>query len=196
MKKITVMLAIIMTAGAYVGNAQIQRGNVMVGGDIADFDLGFGDNSTFTMDINPKAAWFIKDNTAVGAYVRLGLQTATGNGTQVGYGVGALARQYVNGNALSVLRHTRLFFEGNVGIEGENASKSSTNKSTNGLGLGIGPGLAYFITPNIGLEGLLKYNGIYGFGSEGAQNGLNLNIGFQIYLPGRTTVNNTKRDVQ
>lgn len=194
MKKITVMLAIILTAGAFAGKAQIQRGNVMVGGDIANFNLGLTKGSIFSMDINPKAAWFIKDNTAVGAYAELGLRTGGNAGTTVAYGFGALARQYVSGNALSVLRHTRLFFEGNVGIEGLNIS--SSGNSTNGVGLGIGPGLAYFITPNIGLEGLLKYRGRLGFGNETTSSDLNLNVGFQIYLPGRGTVTNTKRDIQ
>ena len=64
MKKITLMLAIIMTAGAFAGKAQIQRGNVMVGGDIADFNLGLNEGSRFTMQINPKAAWFVKNNNA------------------------------------------------------------------------------------------------------------------------------------
>lgn len=196
MKKITVMLAVIMTAGAYVGKAQIQRGNVLVGGDLSNLNLRLGEASAFTMDITPKAAWFVKDNTAIGTYVNLRLATAKGKGTDFDYGVGALARRYVNGNALSVLQHTRLFFEGNVGIEGQNSSASGTNSTTNGLGLGIGPGLAYFITPNIGLEGLLKYQGILGFGTAATTSNLNLNIGFQIYLPGRNTVTNTKRDIQ
>jgi len=184
MKKITVMLAIIMTAGVYEGKAQIQRGNVLVGGDIANFDLGLNSGSQFQMEINPKAAWFIKDNTAVGAYFELGLTTGGGTGTTVTYGVGALARQYLSGDAINAVRHTRIFFEGNVGIEGKNISESGN--STNGLGIGVGPGLAYFITPNIGLESLLKYRGRIGFGNETTSSDLNLNIGFQIYLPGRT----------
>src|SRR4051794_1834335 len=120
MKKITVMLAVMMTAGAYVGKAQIQRGNVLVGGDIANFDLGLNEGSHFTMKINPKAAWFIKDNTAVGAYVEFGLLTGGGAGTTINYGFGALARQYLTGDASTALRHSRIFFEGNVGIEGAN----------------------------------------------------------------------------
>jgi len=175
-----------MTAGTFAANAQIQRGNVMVGGDIANFDLGLNEGSRFNMQINPKAAWFIKDNTALGAYVNLGVSTAKGQGTDFTYGVGALARTYMNGNAVPAVRHTRLFFEANVGLEGLNTSPSSTNESTNGLGLGVGPGLAYFITPNIGLEGLLKYQGIVGFGTRPTTSNLNLNIGFQIYLPGRS----------
>lgn len=184
MKKFTVVLAILMTAGAYKGEAQIQRGNVLVGGDIANFNLGLNKGSQFQMEINPKAAWFIRDNTAIGAYVELGLLTGGGAGTAVTYGFGALARQYLAGNALAAVRHTRFFLEGNVGIEGQNISGSGN--STNGLGIGVGPGIAYFITPNIGLEGLLKYRGRLGFGNETTSSNLNLNVGFQIYLPSRT----------
>ncbi|HEX8461384.1 MAG TPA: hypothetical protein VF623_08135 [Segetibacter sp.] len=186
MKKTLFILAVVMTAGTFAANAQIQRGNVMVGGDIADFNLGLNKGSYFTMQISPKAAWFVRDNTALGGYVNLGVSTAKGQGTTFIYGVGALGRLYVSGNAVPALNHTRLFFEGNLGIEGENYSASNINSSTNGLGLGIGPGLAYFITPNIGLEGLLKYQGIVGFGTRATTSNLNLNVGFQVYLPGRT----------
>ena len=69
--------------------------------------------------------------------------------------------------------------EGNAGIEGFNPAEGD---NTNGLGLGFGPGFAYFITPNVGLETLLKYNLIVGFGSSATSSILNLNVGFQIYL--------------
>lgn len=193
MKKITVMLVVLMTAGAFVGKAQIQRGNVLVGGDLADFKLGLNKGSEFSMRVDPKAAWFIRDNTAIGAYVDLGLSTGHNSGTNVAYGVGAFGREYLGGNALNVLKHTRFFAEANVGIEGVNYSGG---ESTNGLGIGFGPGIAYFVTPNIGLEGLLKYQGILGFGTAATTSNLNLNVGFQIYLPGRSTIRNTKRDIQ
>ena len=177
-------------------NAQLQKGNVLVGGDLANFNLGLDKGSYFSLDISPKAAWFIQDNVAVGAYVNLGLITAKNSNTSTTYGVGALARYYFGPNQVnteSVLKHTRTFVEGNVGIEGSNVSHGP---STNGLGLGVGPGIAYFITPNIGLETLLKYNGIVGFGSDVSTNKLSLNVGFQIYLPGKSTQSKVMNDVQ
>jgi len=189
MKKSLFMLALAMTVGALGVEAQIQRGNVLVGADIANFDIGLNTGSIFHVRIDPKAAWFVRDNTALGAYVSLDYQTAKGQGSNFIYGVGALARQYAGSNAVPAVRHTRFFVEANVGIEGENYSASSINTTTNGLGLGIGPGVAYFITPNIGLEGLLKYNGILGFGTRATSSNLNLNVGFQIYLPGRAIRN-------
>lgn len=160
--------------------AQIQQGNILIGADLTNINLSLDRGGNFSFAINPKVAWFVRDNIAVGAYVLAGLSTAKGAGTNVNYGVGALARYYLGAAEFPVIRHTRIFVEGNVGIEGDNPA---VGDNTNGLGLGIGPGIAYFITPNIGLEGLLKYNGIVGFGSKPTSNELNFSLGFQIYLP-------------
>jgi hypothetical protein len=195
MKKNLLLLALSLTAAAMVGKAQIQRGNVMVGGDISRFDLSLSESGSFNMGIIPKAAWFIKDNTALGAYVNFTFQTAKGTGSNIGYGVGALARQYMAGDAISAVRHTRFFAEANVGIEGTNDNRTSPKTSTNGLGIGFGPGISYFVTPNIGLEGLLMYKGIIGFGTTATTSRLNLNIGFQVYLPSknvRSAISNTQ----
>ncbi|MDQ6761073.1 MAG: hypothetical protein M3015_00425 [Bacteroidota bacterium] len=175
--------------------SQIQQGNILAGGDIANFNIGLQKGSAFSMRIDPKLAFFIKDNVAVGAYIDFGLQTIPGStGTITTYGVGALARYYLSDKSdMSPLRHSRIFFEGNVGISGINVPGGS---NTNGLGIGIGPGLAYFITPNVGLETLLKYNGLLGFGNTTTQSNLNLNVGFQIYLPSKKLRSKIKSDVK
>lgn len=192
MKKLIGLVIICLSIFTTKTSAQIQKGNILVGGDIANLNLTLGGSGAFQVTIDPKAAFFIRDNIALGAYLDFGLATAKGAGTDTRYGVGALARYYVNDPTVNVLKHGRLFFEGNAGIQGISQSDGS---NTTGLGLGIGPGYAYFITPNIGLETLLKYNGIVGFGSEPYSSNLNLGIGFQIYLPGRrvqTIVNEVK----
>ncbi|MEO6916423.1 MAG: hypothetical protein ABI151_12960 [Chitinophagaceae bacterium] len=170
--------------------AQIQKGNVMVGADLANIQLSLNKGGNFNVRIDPKAAWFIKDNVAVGAYLNLGLMTAKGAGTAVNYGVGALARYYVGDKGLDLVQHSKFFVEGNVGIEGFNPT---TGNNTNGLGLGIGPGIAYFVTPNIGLEALVKYNGIVGFGSSVSSDNLNFGLGFQIYLPSSKIKNEVRK---
>ncbi|TDH24016.1 hypothetical protein EXU57_16140 [Segetibacter sp. 3557_3] len=191
MKKILCVFAFVFASGQIL-NAQIQKGNVMVGADLANLQLSLNRGGNFNVQINPKAAWFIRNNTALGAYLNFGLATAKGVGASVNYGVGALGRYYINDAELNLVRHSRFFFEGNVGIEGYNPT---VGDNTNGLGIGVGPGLAYFITPNIGLEGLLKYNNIVGFGSAVSSSNLNLQVGFQIYLPYsrvRAAANNTQ----
>ena len=168
-------------AASLVASAQIQKGNVMVGGDIMQLNLSLNEGKNFTLTIDPKAAWFIQDNIALGAYMHFNLITAKGAGSSISYGIGPLARFYINEQNITVLRHTRFFIEANIGIEGTNPRVGS---STNGLGLGFGPGIAYFITPNVALEGLFKFQGIIGFGSSVTSSNLVLGIGFQVFLPG------------
>jgi hypothetical protein len=174
-------------------SAQIQKGNVLVGGDLASLSLGLDNSKIFSVNLTPKAAWFIQDNVALGGYVNLGIQTAHNSSTTVNYGAGALGRYYA-GSDMTVLRHGRFFGEVNLGVGGINVSDGGGH--TNGLDYGFGPGFAYFITPNIGLETLLKYNGVSGFGDAGSQSTLNLNFGFQVYLPGRSTAAKVQRDVR
>ncbi|MDO3645265.1 hypothetical protein [Mucilaginibacter sp. L3T2-6] len=193
MKKfITIAIAAICCVGFHA-SAQIQEGNVMVGGNLANLNLGLNTPKVFSLDITPKAAWFVADNVAFGGYVNLGIQTAQGSSTTTTYGVGALGRYYT-GKDVEVLRHGRLYGEATLGIGGTNVSNGGGN--TNGLDFSFGPGFAYFITPSIGLETLLKYNGLGGFGDQGYQSKLNLSFGFQIYLPGKATTKKIKSDLK
>ena len=179
MKKIAwvTVLFLFIVLGA---KAQIKQGNILVGADIANANLNLDKGGNFSFRIDPKIAWFLRDNLALGGYFLVGLNTAKGAGTDVDYGIGALARDYLGDPKGVLIRNSRFFFEGNVGIEGNNPA---VGDNTNGLGLGIGPGWTYFVTSNIGLEALLKYNGIVGFGSKPTSNNLSLAVGLQIYLP-------------
>lgn len=182
MYKLLLLLTFAIIAGTVTTNAQIQKGNVMVGGDISEFDISLNEGGNFSMHINPKAAWFIRNNMALGTYFDFRLQTAKGMGTATAYGVGLFGRYYINDPTINVLKQSRFFGEANAGIQGNNPYVGG---NTNGLGIGFGPGLAYFVSPNVGLEALLKYNGIVGFGSSVASSSLNFSIGLQIYLSRR-----------
>lgn len=192
MKKIFVFLALGLLGHTFKADAQIQRGNLLVGGDIANFNLDLDKGGNFNMVIDPKIAFFIRNNLAIGPYVSLGIASQKGNGTSISYGIGGLARYYISDTMLNLIKHGRFFVEGNVGIQGDNPA---VGDNTNGLGLGIGPGFAYFITPNIGLETLLKFNGIVGFGSKTTSNNVGLSVGFQIYLPSRK-LNDLRSDIK
>lgn len=173
-------LALAFLSGAVMtATAQTQTGNLLVGGNISNFRLDFQDESTtFQMNLTPKLAYFIKDNLAIGGYGEIGLFKAKDADAIVNYGIGALGRYYVSDNDMEIVKDSRFFFEANAGFAGNNGVAN-----TNGIGLGIGPGWTYFITENIGLEALLKYNLIVGLGNSTTNNSLDLGIGFQIYLP-------------
>ncbi len=165
-------------------NAQIQKGNWLVGSSLLSSNFGLNTGGGYNIAIQPKGAYFIEDNVAVGGYVNLGISKVTnGSPTRFDYAVGGLGRYYLSPGEKGVdnlLNHGRWFFEGNVGIGG---SSVENGNSTTGLDFGVGPGYSYFITPNIGLEGLVKYQGQAGFGSEGLNSNITFNVGFSIYLP-------------
>jgi hypothetical protein len=186
MKKILIAMLIACVIIPATSNAQLQKGNILVGGDIANLNFTLGGGGFFQGTLDPKLAWFIRDNLALGGMLNFGIATGSGAGTSTSYGVGALGRYYFSNPDLQLLKHGRFFAEGNVGVQGVSLSGGS---NTTGLGVGVGPGYAYFITPNVGLETLLKYNGIVGFGSQAYNSNLNLNVGFQIYLPGNKVKN-------
>lgn len=184
MKKL-ILTGILAVAGlATTMNAQIQKGNWLVGSSLLSSNFGLNTGGGYSIALQPKGAYFIEDNLAVGGYVNLGISKVTnGSPTRFDYGVGALGRYYLSPGEKGVdnlLRHGRWFLEGNVGIGGASVEHGN---STTGLDFGVGPGYSYFITPNIGLEGLVKYQGQAGFGNEGLNSNLTFNVGFSIYLP-------------
>lgn len=197
MKKVT-LLFVCMFCFGILANAQIQKGNVMIGGNITNLSFGLDKPNPFSFNLNPKAAWFVSDGLAVGADVNFGVATAGKNlGTTINYGAAALSRYYGSKGADEVIKHSRFFGEATLGIAGQNINNSATNTSanTNGLGFSVGPGFSYFITPNIGLEALLKYTGNVGFGNSAYAHNIGLGVGFQIYLPGKNTINKVQHDM-
>ena len=183
MKKILISsLGLLMLT---TGFAQTQKGNVLIGATLSDIGIDFQkDNTQFSLNITPKVGWFVKDNLAVGGEVNIGLVTQKG-ATAFSYGVGVFGRKYYGAETTNLARTAKWFLEANAGIYGLNLSGIDLIKSsTNGVGLGIGPGYSYFISQNIALEALAKYNFTAGFGNSTTNNSIKLGLGFQIYLPG------------
>ena len=184
MKKL-IFTGILAVAGlATTMNAQIQKGNWLVGSSLISSNFGLNTGGGYNIALQPKGAYFIEDNVAVGGYVDLGFNKVTnGSPTEFTYGVGAMGRYYLSPGEKGVdnlLNHGRWFLEGNAGIGGRSVENAD---STTGFDFGAGPGYSYFITPNIGLEGLVKYRGRAGFGSEGLNSNISFNLGFSIYIP-------------
>lgn len=159
-------------------NAQVQQGNWMVGAQVANVKFTNG----FNMHLTPKLGYFIQDKWVVGALVDLDISSPEGSDkTQTDWSIAPFTRYYFGNNEINNLLNNGMFFaEGSVGFGGKN---SNAGNSTNGAILGIGGGYSYFITPTVGLEGLLKYEATVGGGNKNSQGDLFLGVGFQIYLP-------------
>ena len=194
------LLSFVVILGAVgIANAQLSKGNYMLGTDMGSglislpnnglFGVNFGlnDGAGYNLGLSPKAGYFIADNFLIGAVVNLGFtKSPESNGESVEstvYGVQALSRYYLFPREVggeNLLKRGRFFMEGNAGISGVNVKDGLT---TNGIALGVGPGLSYFITDNVALDISFKYNALAGGGNTAYQHSLGLNLGIQVFLP-------------
>ncbi|MDR0395424.1 MAG: hypothetical protein LBH77_09730 [Tannerella sp.] len=182
--KITkLLLMAVVTVFSVNVNAQTQKRNVMVGGGLSALDVGLTSKANIKFNLTPKAGFFVKDGLLIGLTTLFGIEHIgkEGNINIIDYGVGAFGRYYITDKNIEIVERGKFFFEANVGVEGRNQLKGG-NK-TNGLGLGFGPGFAYFLNSNIALETMLKYQGIVGFGDTAYRHDLMWSLGFQIYMP-------------
>ncbi len=161
-------------------SAQIQQGNVFVGGNIANLGLVLSAPQTFSADVKPTVGWFVANNVAVGAYGDFGVVSVKGGGATYNYGAGGLTRFYA-GSALDVLNHGRFFGQATLGLSATGGNIGSRVRGQ----LNVGPGFSYFITPSVGLETLLLYTGAKGFNDDNYIHALALSFGLQVYLPGK-----------
>lgn len=186
-------LATFLVAFINDANAQTQKGNIMVGGNLGNLDIGLKSGSNTTFTLNPKAGLFIKDGLAVGLEGMFGVAHIGGrSGNTINYGIGTFGRYYITDKNLEFVKHGKFFADANIGFQGQNQTKGGA--STNGLGFGFGPGFAYFITPNVAIETAVKYQGIVGFGSDPYQHDIKWSLGFQIYLPCKSIKDKVKSD--
>lgn len=173
-----------------MANAQLKQGNWMVGSSVTNMKFTNGLN----IQLTPKAGYFIADRFVVGAGVDLSVtKTNNSDKVQTNWGVAPFARYYFTSTEIdSMLKNGAFFAEGSAGFAGSNADGG---KTTNGVGLGIGAGYAYFITNNVSLEGMLKLGTTVGGGNTTGNADVSLGVGFNIYLPTKA-VKNAARDAQ
>lgn len=175
MKKL-ILGAAVFAAGLFsTANAQIQEGNWMVGGQVANMKFTDG---TF-ISLAPSAGYFVKDNWAVGAKVGLDVFSVKGSdATQTNWTLTPFTRYYFGQNEIDgLLNNGRFFGEAAFGFGGDNSNEGD---SANGVKYQFGAGYSYFVSKNVALEGVLNFGTITGVGTKG---NLGLNVGFQIFLP-------------
>lgn len=198
LKNAILMTAIMILGVVGISNAQLAKGDYMIGTDLGSgitstasnglfgFNFGLNEDAGFNVGLAPKVGYFVSDNFMLGAVVNLGYTKAAkdvGASESTLYGIQALSRYYLSPGEKGVdnlLKNGRFFLEANAGFAGVNVKDGPT---TNGFAYGVGPGYAYFITDNVALETSVKYNGLVGGGNTTYQHSLGLNLGLQIHLP-------------
>ncbi|MBC3541128.1 hypothetical protein ACFSC6_03030 [Rufibacter sediminis] len=168
---------------APVSETAIQKGNWMIGAGIGSIGHNFK-SETFSLEIEPRAGFFISDNAVIGAQVQLGLEAYNG-GELFNYGITPFVRYYFPEGAAPT---HRWFGEALVGFAGSNQEDSEGDRFFSSV-YGVRAGYAHFVATNVSLEGTLNLvrshaNIDVGSGTSGST-GLSLGVAFQIYLPSR-----------
>lgn len=185
MKTIKLILAIsILTV--YSSNAQITKGNWMVGGS-GSFDyaktelknstssgtnLNYTDSGIYTITLDPNIGYFIKDKFAVGMKISLVnsfLEFQLLNLNDSYFGFSPNFRYYF----LNVEKMYNVFIEPSYNYY---INKSLGNSS----GYGLKSGLAIFLNSSVGVEPSLNY--VYNESDQFKRNNFFLGIGIQVHL--------------
>lgn len=165
---------------APAANTAVQQGNFLVGSNLGSIGQNLQSN-TFSLNLNPRIGYFISSNVAVGTEVQLNLYLFQGDGN-ISYGLTPFIRYYFPEEAPAA---NRWFGEAVVGLGGSNYRYSNGDRAISAV-YGIGGGYAYFLAPNVALEGTLDLiRSRADINADTGTTGLSLGFAFQIYLPGR-----------
>lgn len=140
--------------------------------------------------LSPSIGTFIADNVAFGVALPVGY-------SMIKYSNGMLNQQKQRSWGLGLLPWVRYYLPstswhrvfGELSVGGELASyKTKTPDSVYkgsdvSLSASLGVGYSYFITPNVGLETLVKYAINGGSFDRFGRGYLDVNLGFRVYLP-------------
>ena len=166
---------------APVSSDAVREGNWIVGANIADIGMNFK-SDFFTLNINPRAGYFLSDNAAIGTEVQLGLDIYDG-GETFRYGLTPFVRYYFPEGAAPT---HRWFGEALAGFGGSSEEDSEGDSVFSSI-IGLRAGYAHFVAQNVALEGILGYTRTSADISVGSgSSGLNLALGLQVYLPSRS----------
>jgi hypothetical protein len=155
-------------AGA--GLAQTEKGNGLIGGNL---EVNTSEDNSAII-ITPMAGYFFADNFAAGANLNIDYQK-TGDNKVTAFGIGPFARYYFASGLIRPLVHVNLNF-----TSAKYKMPTGSNTFT-GTEYFLGGGAAAFLNRNVALETLIGYNHAAIENQDGT-GGLNLKIGFQVYL--------------
>jgi hypothetical protein len=201
MKK-TPFILLLLFCSAFSALAQTEKGTWMLGGSAGwsksssdyEFGTGSGKYKNSSLSFSPNIGYFVSDNFALGLSLPIqffktevtGEPLMMNDSRYFSYGFGPSIRYYFPLNEKWALLSTAAYnlgwaisdtqyFDGVSGMVVDNKSKNDWS------GFAVGAGVSYFINKNIGLEGLLQYQGTKHYEND-TDDRLTFKVGFQIYL--------------
>jgi hypothetical protein len=202
MKKLALIITLLVIQ-SYSSNAQqTDRSRVMAGGV---FNMNYDGSQqktiyssavtttsalikTYKLEMNPSIAVFLFKNFAMGIKVRGQINSTrqdTFSSRNASFNAGPFVRYYYKVGPFAP------FAELSFGLGNISANASGFKSQSKGNIIGGGPGIAYFVSDRIGIEGLLNYEHLYsnvdvnagGISSKSSKgNSIRFSVGLQIYL--------------
>lgn len=170
--KINSILLIVILCVSFASNAQIDKGNWMMGGGAAFSSYknqSEGTSSKATgFQIHPIIGYFVIDNVAVGASAQFAFINNLNNNS---YGIGPFVRYYL----LKKEKPINIFSEARY----EYSVLKLLNAQTENFNVKLGT--VYFLNDSVGIEVALNYSTQKS--NQNIENqAIYLNVGFQIHL--------------
>lgn len=176
MKNLIFLVVTILSISVQQGFSQTEKGNLFWGGT-AGFDLNLEKGvDEFSIALNPNVGVFVIDKLAVGG--NLGLTFFKFDDTKLTtLNVLPLVRYY----PATAGERSLFFLEGKAGLALVTADVFGESDTETAFQFSAGPGVAFYISDCMALEGLLTYNHITG---DLERKNMGLVVGLQVYLNG------------
>lgn len=159
---------------AFSASAQLQKGVVLLGGNVGFNNVSEDGVSATVINLSPQALFFTSNRFAAGGILTVAVQTGDVlDATTIG--IAPAVRYYFNeaGNS-------RFFGQFSLGYQ----NISSGGASSGGASIGIGVGADFFINNRVAIEGMLGYSRFGLFDDFGGYNQIGLNFGVAAFIGG------------
>ena len=182
MKK-TKIIAFLLLASALAANAQITKGNWMVGGTMNFSSVestSYSNNVEYKLkgiglSINPNLGYFITDRFCIGGSIGYNYSNPEGdNNNSSGIGFSPFVRYYF----LDTEKTVNVF--ANAGY-GYSSGKTESGNKSHGSGYGISAGPVIYFNNSVGLEMSINYSKSKN-NTNSTYSNLYFAVGFQIHL--------------
>ena len=184
MKKIVFATLLMVSAGAAFSQGNINKGDVMVGGNASFTSQKEGDYKTTSFELMPNAGYFFINNFAGGLRAAVSsskTEAGTMESTTSRFAVAPFVRYYF----LPSTQKVNIFADASFGFGSAKTETGSFESKYNFTNLGIMAGPAFFLTPATALEIALGFNSAKVEDADDSETTFGVSVGFQIHLPAK-----------